>query len=125
MARKKKENELHHDRRITLRLTEKEYMVLSHDAMEAKKTVAELARELVCKRNVNITYKVVMDLEEAHDIARELHKIGNNLNQIAQYFHTGGSRSDNVLQEIGSGIYALDSIRKNVEEMAGAFRGNH
>ena len=124
MANKPKENELKHDVRITLRLTEEEYEVLKKDALQAKMSVAVFARSVVMQRNVTINYKVVADMEDVRSIGRELHAIGNNLNQIAQYFHTGGARSEYILQEINSGIKNLERIRKTLEKLAGDGNGS-
>lgn len=124
MANKPKENELKHDVRITLRLTEEEYEVLKEDALQAKMSVAVFARSIVVQRNVTINYKVVANMEDVRAVGRELHAIGNNLNQIAQYFHTGGARSEYILQEINSGIKEIEIIRKNIEKLAGDRNGS-
>ena len=124
MANKPKENELKHDVRITLRLTEEEYEVLKEDALQAKMSVAVFARSIVVQRNVTINYKVVANMEDVRAVGRELHAIGNNLNQIAQCFHTGGARSEYILQEINSGIKEIEIIRKNIEKLAGDRNGS-
>lgn len=124
MPRTKKENELKHDFRITLRFTEEEYEALKEDALQAKTSVAAFARSVITQENVTINYKVVVDMEDIRVIGRELHAIGNNLNQIAQYFHTGGSRSEMVLQEINEGVLELKRIRKAMEKVAGDMNGS-
>ena len=124
MANKKKESEFKHDHNVMLRLTEEEYEVLKEDALQAKMSVAVFARSVVMQRNVTINYKVVADMEDVRSIGRELHAIGNNLNQIAQYFHTGGARSEYILQEINSGIKNIERMRKNIEELAGDGNGS-
>ena len=124
MPRTKKENELKHDFRSTLRFTEEEYEALKEDALQAKTSVAAFARSVITQENVTINYKVVVDMEDIRVIGRELHAIGNNLNQIAQYFHTGGSRSEMVLQEINEGVLELKRIRKAMEKVAGDMNGS-
>ena len=124
MANKKKESEFKHDHNVMLRLTEEEYEVLRKDALQAKMSVAAFARSVVSQRNVMIIYKVVADMEDIRIVGKELHAIGNNLNQIAQYFHTGGSRSEYILQEINSGIKDLERIRKKTEGLAGGLDGS-
>ena len=125
MANKKKESEFKHDHNVMLRLTEEEYEVLRKDALQAKMSVAAFARSIVAQRSVMIIYKVVADMEEIRFIGKELRAIGNNLNQIAQYFHTGGARSEYILQEINSGIKDLERIRKNMEKQAGDINGSN
>ena len=68
--------------------------------------------------------KVVADMDDVRTIGKELHAIGNNLNQIAQYFHTGGARSEHIIQEINSGVKDLERIRKKVEKLVGESYGS-
>lgn len=124
MANKKKESEFKHDRNVMLRLTEEEYEALKEDALQAKMSTAAFVRRVITQGNVTIHYKVVVDMEDIRSIGRELHAIGNNLNQIAQYFHTGGSRSEMVLQEINEGVLELKRIRKAMEKVAGDMNGS-
>lgn len=123
MANRKKESEFQHDHHVMLRLTKDEYDVLKEDAQQAKMKTAEFARKIINERNVTIQYKVVADMDEIRALGRELNAIGNNLNQIAQYFHTGGARSEYVLQEIHAGVAELEKIRKAAEELAGGIHG--
>ena len=88
-------------------------------------SVAAFARNVVAQRNVVINYKVVADMDDVRTIGKELHAIGNNLNQIAQYFHTGGARSEYIIQEINEGIKDLERIRKKVEKIAGDNNGSN
>ena len=125
MANKKKEGEFKHDHNVMLRLTKEEYDVLQEDAWQAKMSVAAFARNVVAQRNVVINYKVVADMDDVRTIGKELHAIGNNLNQIAQYFHTGGARSEYIIQEINEGIKDLERIRKKVEKIAGDNNGSN
>ena len=125
MANKKKEDEFRHDHNVMLRLTKEEYEVLQEDALQAKMKIASFARKIIVQRNVTVSYRVAVDMEEVRAIGRELNCIGNNLNQIAQYFHTGGSRSEYILQEINSGIKDLEQIRKKTEGLAGGLDGSN
>ena len=50
--------------------------------------------------------------------------IGNNLNQIAKYFNTGGLQSKAMREEINSCIAQIMQMRKAVMEMAGDFNGD-
>lgn len=114
----KKESELKHDYKLTLRFTEDEYKGIKVDAADAKMRVAEYGREMLLNGIVKVVYKVVADMDDVRAIGKELHAIGNNLNQIAQYFHTGGARSEYIIQQINSGVKDLEKIRKKVEKMA-------
>ena len=121
----KKENELKRDYRITLRFTEDEYEGIKVDAADAKMRVAEYGREMLLKGQVIVVYKVTADMNDVRTMGKELHAIGNNLNQIAQYFHTGGARAECIIQEINSGVKDLERIRREVEKIAGDSSGSN
>ena len=121
----KKENELKRDYRITLRFTEDEYGGIKVDAADAKMRVAEYGREMLLKGQVIVVYKVTADMNDVRTMGKELHAIGNNLNQIAQYFHTGGARSECIIQEINSGVKDLERIRREIEKIAGDSSGSN
>ena len=120
-----KESKLKHDYKLTLRFTEDEYEGIKVDAADAKMRVAEYGREMLLNGQVKVVYKVVADMDDVRTIGKELHAIGNNLNQIAQYFHTGGARSEYIVREINSGIKDLERIRKNMEKQAGDINGSN
>ena len=121
----KKESELKRDYRITLRFTEDEYGGIKVDAADAKMRVAEYGREMLLKGQVIVVYKVTADMNDVRTMGKELHAIGNNLNQIAQYFHTGGARSECIIQEINSGVKDLERIRREIEKIAGDSSGSN
>lgn len=120
-----KEAELKHDRKLTLRFTKEEYEGIRRDAAGAKMRVAEYGRETLLQGQVIIQYRIVADMEDIRTIGKELRAIGNNLNQIAQYFHTGGARSEYILHEINNGIKDLERIRRKTEQLAGGFDGSN
>ena len=64
------------------------------------------------------------DLPELQKLTNEFAAIGNNLNQIAKYFNTGGLQSKAMREEINSCIAQIMQMRKAVMEMAGDFHGN-
>lgn len=121
----KKEDEWKHGHKLTLRFTEEEYEGIRKDAADAKMRMAEYGREMLLQGQVVINYKIVADMNDIRDIGKELHAIGNNLNQIAQYFHTGGARSEYIIQEINSGVKDLERIRRKVEKIAGESYGGY
>ena len=121
----KKESELKRDYRITLRFTEDEYEGIKVDAADAKMRVAEYGREMLLKGQVIVVYKVTADMNDVRTMGKELHAIGNNLNQIAQYFHTGGARSECIIQEINSGVKDLERIRRKAEKIGDDSSGSN
>ena len=42
--------------------------------------------------SISILYEIVADVDELKTLTSEFGRIGNNLNQIAKYFNTGGTR---------------------------------
>ena len=68
--------------------------------------------------------EVIADMEDLKKLVSEYGKIGSNLNQIAKYFNTGGSRSLAVENEIHQCIADLFQLRKEVLKLAGGKNGN-
>lgn len=54
-----------------------------------------------------------------------LGKIGSNLNQIARHLNEGGAMNLSLRKELLQCITELRSIREDVKEMAGEYRGNN
>lgn len=124
MARPKKEKELSRSHLIAFRLTDVEYDLITNMAQEAGLSASAYIRKLVLEGNVNITYEVVADVPELQKLTAEFGKIGNNLNQIARYFHMGGIRSKAMQDEIHECISQIFAMRKEIAEMAGAYHGS-
>lgn len=124
MARPKKEKELSRSHHITLRLTETQYQTITEAAKEAKLSRSDYIRQQLLKGKVIITYDLRVEIPELQKLTSEYHNIGNNLNQIAKYFNTGGIHSQEIRQRINQCISELFDLRKEVLKMAGDFRGN-
>ena len=50
--------------------------------------------------------------------------IGNNLNQIARYFHGGGLASRGMLEELKRCIAEIRELRQEIVQLGGVYRGN-
>lgn len=50
--------------------------------------------------------------------------IGNNLNQIARYFHSGGLASRGMLEELKRCIAEIRELRQEIVQLGGVYRGN-
>ena len=57
-------------------------------------------------------------------ITREFAAIGNNLNQIAAFFNSGGLPSHVMCENINHAISCIFEMREQVAEMAGKNYGN-
>ncbi len=82
MTKRDKKNR--RENRITVRFTEKEKAFLEEKAAEARVTPVEYLRRSICRQQFDyIVYKQVDDL------IYEIHRIGNNINQIAHNANSG------------------------------------
>ncbi|MCB6414245.1 MobC family plasmid mobilization relaxosome protein [Faecalimonas umbilicata] len=121
MARPKKETELKHTHRIYLRLTDTEYEIVSNNAKSANLPLAEYARKQLMNKKVSVKYELVADLPELKKLTAEFGKIGNNLNQIARHFNTGGIHSQEMKKAINEGIADIYEMKYEVMKLAGDF----
>ncbi|MDD3417803.1 MAG: plasmid mobilization relaxosome protein MobC, partial [Lachnospiraceae bacterium] len=107
-----------------LRLTDIEFELVTQTAREAGLSSSAYIRKLLLEGQVSIKYELVADIPELQKLTAEFGKIGNNLNQIARYFHTGGIRSKAMQDEIHECISQLFALRKEVIQMAGDYHGS-
>lgn len=105
------------ERRITIRLTEIEYQILSEETERAGLTFAEYVRHQALFGKIDVHYDIETGNKEIREIRDELHRIGINLNQIARFFNTGGKAGEAVFQDIQnsvSDIFTLGNELKNL-----------
>ena len=124
MGRPKKEKAFSKDRQVTVRLTEMEYEIIEKSATNSGMTIAAYMRHMAVHGNIKIEYQIVADSDELKKLTNEFAAIGNNLNQIARYFHMGGSRSKQIQENINMCIAAIMDMRKKVVRIAGDYHGN-
>ena len=86
--------------------------------------MAEYIRRQAVHGKVDIYHPIVASLPELQKLTDEFSAIGNNLNQIARYFHTGGLQSKAMREEINRCISEIMKMRKIILEMAGDFHGS-
>lgn len=125
MNTKQKDPTLLKNKIVPIRFTQTEYEIIKKYAGEAGFSLSEYIRQVLMEGHVSITYDVVVDMPEISDIARSLQGACNNLNQIAKYFHLGGLRSRQVLQEINACVRAIFEIRDRLAELEGEHIGHH
>ena len=61
---------------------------------------------------------------EIQNLTAQAAGIGNNLNQIARYFHGGGLASRGMLEELKKCIAEIRELRQEIVQLGGAYRGN-
>lgn len=125
MARPKKENSPTKERFIHVRVTEDLYDVIAKEAEEAHLSVSEYLRKLATDKRITLRKEVVFDNPELLSALSNLGKIGSNLNQIARHLNEGGSMNLSLRKELLQCITELRSIREDVKEMAGEYRGSN
>ncbi len=123
MTRRKKAEDEARNKIVAVRMNELEYEMVSDRAEEAGMTRSEYLRQKAVFGKVDIHYHIVADFKKLDGLLRELSAIGNNLNQIAQYFHMGGVVSMRMTEKIHKCIWSLMEMRKDIAEMAGEYRG--
>ena len=94
---------------ISARVTETVHELLHQQAEDAGMTLSQFAAQMLMKGRVNTS---------------EFAAIGNNLNQIAAFFNSGGIQSRAMLENINHAIACIFEMREQVAEMAGKNYGN-
>lgn len=83
-----------------VRFTDAEYASISISAEQAGYPVAVYVRKSALDERIEVHYNITAELPELQKLIAEYSAIGNNLNQIAQYFHSGGFYSKSMQNEI-------------------------
>lgn len=122
MARPRKEPEIIYTHHINLQLTDVQYEIISDNAQRAGLSLSEYIRHQLMKGKVIAKYELVADLPELKKLIFEFGKIGNNLNQIARHFNTGGIHSLEMRKAIGQSLSDIFKMKEEVLKMAGDFQ---
>ena len=118
MGRASLENEIARNRNITVRLTETEYDIVRNDAASAGLSISNYCRKQILKGAVPVQYSIKVRMEDLISMTRQMSGIGNNLNQIAKYYHTGGAQAELMQMEISKAQRELNEIRLVLEKIA-------
>ena len=73
---------------------------------------------------IPFNYNIVADLGEIQNLTVQAAGIGNNLNQIARFFHSGGLASRGMLEELKRCIAEIRELRQEIVQLGGVYRGN-
>ena len=123
MTRRKKPKDEIRNHLVTVRLDETEYMLVCDSAREAGLSLSEYFRRQAVYGNIEIHNHIVADFPKLEKLTREFTAIGNNLNQLARYFNTGGLRSKAMSDDLRRCLNEIMKMRKEVMEMAGEYHG--
>ena len=125
MARPKKTITPIKEKRIMFRVTDELYDVIANEATAAKLTVSEYCRKVCTDKRLIVKKEKVFDNPELLSALSNIGKIGSNLNQIARHLNEGNSIDTSLRKELLQYITELRSIREEIKEMAGEYRGGN
>lgn len=89
------------NRQISFRVSEEEYNIL-----QEKSTIANLSIPQYCK-DVSLSKKISqpkVDHQGASEIALEVRRIGNNINQVAKHLNSGLGVTEGQINDLKGGL---------------------
>ena len=86
--------------------------------------IGTFVRKQALREKLEVNYNIVADLGEIQNLTVQAAGIGNNLNQIARYFHGGGLASRGMLEELKKCIAEIRELRQEIVQLGGVYRGN-
>ena len=111
-AEEKKCEQIKRTNNVMVRFTDAEYASISISAEQAGYPVAVYVRKSALDEHIEVHYNITAELPELQKLIAEYSAIGNNLNQIAQFFHSGGFHSKSMQDEINRHLTALWQLRQ-------------
>lgn len=123
MARKKMPIEEKKTHITTVRMNEFEYEMVCGRAKDVGLSISNYIRHQAVFGKVENHFQVVADFPQLEVITRELSRIGNNLNQLTQYFHMGGLISTSMQELLRDCINDVMDMRKEVMKLGGDYHG--
>lgn len=123
MGRRKKCEQIKRTNNVMVRFTDAEYASISISAEQAGYPVAVYVRKSALDERIEVHYNITAELPELQKLIAEYSAIGNNLNQIAQYFHSGGFSSKSMQDEINRHLTALWQLRQEAIKLGGTYHG--
>jgi len=107
-----------------IRLNASEFSAVSSKAKQCHQPLAVYVRNTILHSPTFIPYQICADIGDIKPLVTEYSRIGNNLNQIAKYFHTGGAKSQEMEFEIRRCITQLFQLRSQIMNMGDGLHGN-
>lgn len=124
MVRKPKEREITYKNFIGLKISDQQLDYLQTWSKRIGISQSEFIRRLLSDKPIQHVTRVEFQSEELTQLVHEFGKIGTNLNQIALYFNTGGTKSRIMEDEIYEAIAKIFEMRKEVLKLGGDFSGS-
>lgn len=123
MALPKKEESIRRTSNVMVRFSSIEYELVAGYAKDAGYPISTFVRKQALSEKVTVNYKIA-DIGEIQNLTAQAAGIGNNLNQIARYFHGGGLASRGMLEELKKCIAEIRELRQKIVQLGGVYRGN-
>lgn len=109
---------------VMVRFSSIEYELVAGYAKDAGYPISTFVRKQALSEKVTVNYNIVADIGEIQKLTAQAAGIGNNLNQIARYFHGGGLASRGMLEELKKCIAEIRELRQEIVQLGGVYRGN-
>ena len=113
MARPKNKQPIQRTHDIHIRCSEMEYEIVSGYAESAGLPTSTYIRKCFLKEAPASTHYIVADTSEIHQLVTIAAGIGNNLNQITRYLHSGG--------KITVSITEIRELRREIVHLGGIY----
>ena len=121
MARPKKAESIRRTSNVMVRFSSIEYELVAGYAKDAGYPISTFVRKQALSEKVTVNYNIVGEIQ---NLTAQAAGIGNNLNQIARYFHGGGLASRGMLEELKRCIAEIRELRQEIVQLGGVYRGN-
>lgn len=120
----KKAESIRRTSNVMVRFSSIEYELVAGYAKDAGYPISTFVRKQALSEKVTVNYNIVADIGEIQKLTAQAAGIGNNLNQIARYFHGGGLASRGMLEELKKCIAEIRELRQEIVQLGGVYRGN-
>ena len=121
MARPKNKQPIQRTHDIHIRCSEMEYEIVSGYAESAGLPTSTYIRKCFLKEAPASTHYIVADTSEIHQLVTIAAGIGNNLNQITRYLHSGGKITVSIVDEIKKCITEVRELRREIVHLGGIY----
>ena len=112
-------------RHIALRMDQITYDMISGEAIVANLSVSEYIRRCVRNRKIVIRDERVVNVPELKQMLAELGHLGANMNQIAHYYNSGGSITQEMHKRLQRAVADLYDLKYKLEKLGGTFDSGH
>ena len=124
MHTQKKDRDFAKTKRVTVRMTEDEYDLLTDYCEKSGYTHAAYLRNALLAKIPPVKYEIVYNSPEILKIFSNLGNMAGNMNQIARHLNRGGALSREQADKILGCITEIRHLREELKARVGEYRGN-